>query len=47
MEVTETLQDMLEEIRQESLARMAENDAEWIVDTYNHLFGTNINIEDY
>lgn len=41
----ETLREMLEEIRAE--ARERDGDAEWIVDTYNHLFGTDYDINNY
>jgi len=40
-----TLNEMLEEIRDE--AKHRDGDAEWIVDAYNHLFGTDYNFVDF
>ena len=39
-----TLEKMLEEIRNEANVR-ASDDAEWIIDAYNHLFGADYDID--
>ena len=38
---------MLQEIQNEANIQDVVGDTEWIVDTYNHLFGTDYNINDY